>query len=112
MALDISKAFDRVWHASLLHKLMPYRISGQIFGFISSFLRNRQLQLVLDGKISQKYPVNAGSSSKALLGPTLFLLYINELSDDVISNIAIYANDTYFGRCSSELAQLVPLPFS
>ena len=60
VALDISKAFDKVWHASQLHKLMPYGISGQIFGLISSFLRNRQLQLVLDGKISQKYPVNAG----------------------------------------------------
>ena len=48
VALDISKAFDRVWHAGLLHKLKSYGISGQIFGLISSFLRNRQLQVVLD----------------------------------------------------------------
>ena len=41
LALDISKAFDRVWHASLLHKLKSYAISGQIFGLISSFLSNR-----------------------------------------------------------------------
>ena len=60
VALDISKAFDRVWHAGLLHKLKCYGISGQIFGLISSFLSNRQLQVVLDGKSSQKYPVNAG----------------------------------------------------
>ena len=48
-ALDISKAFDRVWHAGLLHKLKSYGISGQIFGLISSFLSNRRLQVVLDG---------------------------------------------------------------
>ena len=52
VALDISKAFDRVWHAGLLHKLKPYGISGQIFGLISSFLNNRQLQVVLEGKSS------------------------------------------------------------
>ena len=57
VALDISKAFDRVWHAGLLHKLKSYGISGQIFGLISSFLSNRRLRVVLDGKSSQKYPV-------------------------------------------------------
>ena len=54
VALDISKAFDRVWHAGLLHKLKSYGISGQIFGLISSFLSNRQLRVVLDGKSSQE----------------------------------------------------------
>ena len=48
--LDISKAFYRVWDAGLLHKFKSYGISGQIFGLISSFLSNRQLQVVLDGK--------------------------------------------------------------
>ena len=60
VALDISKAFESVWHADLFHKLKSYGISGQIFGLISSFLSNRQLQVVLDGKSSQEYPVNAG----------------------------------------------------
>ena len=50
VVLDISKAFNRVWDAGLLHKLRSYGISGQIFGLISSFLSNRQLQVVLDGK--------------------------------------------------------------
>ena len=48
--LDISKAFDSVWHAGLLHKLKSYGISGQIFGLISSFLSNRWFRVVLDGK--------------------------------------------------------------
>ena len=59
VAFDISKAFDRVWHACLLHKLKSCGISVQIFGFIFSFLSNRRLRLVLDRKSSQEYPVNA-----------------------------------------------------
>ena len=100
VALDISKAFDRIWHAGLLHKLKSYGISGQMFGLISSFLSNRQLRVALDGKTSQEYPVNAGVPQGSVLGPTLFLLYINELPDDVIFNIAIYADDTtLYSKC-------------
>ena len=50
VALDISQAFDKVWHAGLLHKPKSYGISGQIFDLISSFISNRQLQVVLNGK--------------------------------------------------------------
>ena len=89
MALDISKAFDRFWHAGLLHKRKSYGISDQIFSLISSFLSNRRLRVVLDGKSSQEYPVNVGVPEGSILGPTLFLLYINDLPDDVICNIAI-----------------------
>ena len=88
MALDISNASDRVWHAGLLHKLKCYGISGQIFDLISSFLSNRVLRVVLDGKSSQEYPVNAGVSQGSILGPALFVFYINDLPDDVICNIA------------------------
>ena len=63
VALDRSKAFDRVWHAGLLYKLTFYEISGQILGPIFSFLSNRQLRVVLDGKSSQEYPVNPHSNS-------------------------------------------------
>ena len=94
VALDISKAFDRVWHAGLLHKLTSSGILGQICGFISSFLSNRRLQVVLDGKSSQEYLVNPGVPQGSILDPTLFVLYINDLPDDVICNIDIYADDT------------------
>ena len=94
VALDISKAFNRVWHGGLLHRLNSYGISGQIFGLISSFLSYKWLRVVLNGKSSQVYPVKAGVRQGSIFGPTLFLLYINDLPDDVICNVAIYADDT------------------
>ena len=112
MALDISKAFDRVWHAGLLHKLKFSGISGQIFSLISSFLSNRRLRVVLDGKSSQEYPVIAGVLQGSILGPTHFLLYINDLRDDVICDIDIYADDTtLYSRCdqASDLLQQLEL---
>ena len=95
VALDISKAFDRVWHAGLPHKLTSYGISGQVFGLISSFLSKRWLWVVLDGKSSQEYQVNYGVLQGSILSPRLFLLYINDLPDDVICDIAIYADDNF-----------------
>ena len=94
VALDISKAFDRVWQAGLLHKLKSYGISSQIFSLISSFLSNRRLRVFLDGKSSQEYPVNGDVPQGSILRPTLFLLYINDLPYGVIYDIAIYADDT------------------
>ena len=67
---------------------------------------------VLDGKSSQEYPVNAGVPHSSVLGPTLFLLYINDLTDNVISNIAIYADDTtFYSKCdqTSDLWQQLEL---
>ena len=92
VALDIYKTFKRVWYDGRLHKLRSYGISGQIFDFISSFFSNKQLWVVPDRKSSEKYPVNVGVPQGSILGPTLFLLYINDLPGDI--NMAIYADDT------------------
>ena len=94
VALDILKAFDRVCHASLLLKLKCYGVSGRVFGLISCFLSKRRFWVVLDGTSSQELPINAGIPQGSILGPTLFLLYITDLPDNVICNIAIYADDT------------------
>ena len=61
VALVTSKISDKVWHDGLLHKLKSYRISSQVFDIISSFLSNRRLEVILDGKSSQEYPVTAGA---------------------------------------------------
>ena len=71
-----------------------------MFGLISSFLSNRRPRVVLDGKSSQEYPVNVGVPQGSIVGATLFLLYINDLPDNVICDIAIYADDTtLYSKC-------------
>ena len=74
-----------------IHKLKSHGISGQNFDLISSFLSNRHLRMVLGGKSSQEYPDNAGVPHGSILRPALFLQYTNDILDDVICNIVIYA---------------------
>ena len=108
----ISKAFGRVWHACFLPKLKSYGVSGQIFGLISTCFCNRQLQVVLDGKSSKEYPVNAGVRQGSILRSILLLLYINYPPDDIICNTAIYADDTtHCSKCgqTSDLWQQLEL---
>ena len=72
-----------------------------MIGLISSLLSNRQLRVVLDGKSSQEYLANAGVPQGSILPPTLFLIYITDLLDNVIYNIAIYADDTnLYSKCN------------
>ena len=103
VALDISKAFDRIWHVGLPYKLKSFGslVSSQAFGLISSFLSNRWLQVVLDGSSSQEYPINAGVP-QGFIVPTLFLLYINDLPDDVICKIGVYADTILYSMCDQE----------
>ena len=103
VTLDISKAFDNVWHADLLQKHKSYGISGQIFSYIFSFLSNRRLRVVLDGKSSQEYPVNAGVPQGSIHGPKLFQLYINDSHENVACDVHTYTDDTtLYSKCDQE----------
>ena len=79
VALDIFKAFGRIWRAGLLHKPKSCVISGEIFALNSSFLSNIWLPVVLDGEFSQEDPVNAAFPQGFILRRALFLLYNNDL---------------------------------
>ena len=93
--LDISKAFDTVWHSGLLHKLQNIGVEGDMIKIIKSFLSDRQQRVTIDGKNSDWEDVQAGVPQGSLLGPLLFLVYINDLVDIVESEIRIFADDTF-----------------
>ena len=104
VALDISKAFDKVWHKGLILKLSRNGISGNVLGIIESFLSNRSLNVVINGQTSKAHSINAGVPQGSLLGPTLFLLFINDLPNHIIrSLVSVYADDTtLYGRTSKD----------
>ena len=88
--LDISKAFDKVWHDGLLFKPKNYGISGSIFKIIKDFLANRQQRVVLNGKSSCWSSITASVPQGSVLGSLFFLLYINDLVDNISSEAKLF----------------------
>ena len=92
--LDISRAFDKVWHEGLLFKLKLNSISGNLLDVITNFLYQRKQRVVLNGQHSSWTNVQAGVPQGSILGPLFFLIYINDLSDGLNSNPKLFADDT------------------
>ena len=92
--LDFSKAFDKVNHLKLLYKLQVHGVQGKTLGWIESFLVGRSQTVVLDGESSDELPVLSGVPQGSVLGPILFLLYINDLPENVQSQVRLFADDT------------------
>jgi hypothetical protein len=91
--LDFSKAFDRVPHQRLLLKLKHYGITGNIYNWIASFLTARTQKVVLEGECSTSAQVLSGVPQGTVLGPLLFLLYVNDIPSYVSSKIRLFADD-------------------
>ena len=96
--LDISRAFDRVWHSGLLFKLKQIGIEGQALDIVKDFLTNREQRVVIDGQFSEWAPITAGVPQGSILGPLLFLVYINDITEVISSDIRIFADDTFIFR--------------
>ena len=88
------QAFDKVSHSLLLHKLEHYGIRGNINSWIASFLYNRTQAVVVDGKSSTHIDVESGVPQESVLGPSLFLLYINDMPEGIKSTVRLFADDS------------------
>ena len=96
--LDFSKAFDTVPHKKLLHKLCAYGVRGNLHTWISNFLCNRKMKVIIDGESSSETAVLSGVPQGTVLGPLLFLVHINDLPDCVKSSVRLFADDCLLYR--------------
>ena len=92
--LDISKAFDKVWHEGLIFKLKQNGISGKLLKFFESYLYNRKQRVMINGSYSDYANIESGVPQGSVLGPLLFLVYINDLDKYIKSNVKFFADDT------------------
>ena len=91
--LDFSKAFDKVTHNRLKHKLDFYGIQGNLLGWLESFLSNCTQKIAVDGTYSPCSAVISGVSQGSVLDPILFLLYINDITTNIHSQLRLFADD-------------------
>ena len=92
--LDISKAFDRVWHEGLIYKLVRCGVSRKLLLLLKSFLLSRKQRTVLNGQVSTWGNISTGVPQRSILGPLLFLIYINDLTTNLKCSVKLFADDT------------------
>ena len=90
----LSKAFDRVWHEGLLYKLKQNGIEGNLLRWFSSYLGNRKQKVIIGGSSSTFKYVQSGVPQGSILGPLLFLIYVNDMTKDLQADIHQFADDT------------------
>ena len=92
--LDISKAFDKVWHKNIIFKPKQNGIPGKLLSVLSDFLKDRKQRVSLNGQVSSWTGVNAGVPQGSILSLLLFLVYINDLGDGLSSSAELFTDDT------------------
>ena len=92
--LDISKAFHNVWHYGLIYKRKSYGVENELLNLIQNYYTNRQQIILLNGRTSKWTDILAGVLHGSILGPLLFLIYINDWSDGLKSICNTFADDT------------------
>ena len=92
--LKSGQSFDKVWHEGLLYKLKSIGISRELHKLLENYLLGRLQRVILNGQISSWRPVLAGVPQGSILGPLLFLVYINDLPNGLKSNEKLFADDT------------------
>jgi hypothetical protein len=91
---DISKAFDRVWHKGLLFKLKQSGISGNLLNWFKNYLSGRSQRVDINGLNSGWLSINAGVPQGSILEPVLFIIFINDIVQDIDAQIKLFADDT------------------
>ena len=103
--LDISAAFDKVWHNGLIAKLSQIGVDGLLLDLFKSYLSDRKQCVIVDGEKSTLVEVKAGVPQGSRLGPLLFIIYINDIINDLESEIMIFADDTTLLASGSDPAE-------
>ena len=103
---DFSKAFDKVWHRGLLHKMKAYGITGKLVDWFSSYLKDRRQQVVIKNNSSTYCEISAGDPQWSVLDPLLFIIYINDIADKLVSLSRLFADNTSFGYSDQDTMQL------
>lgn len=103
---DFSKAFDKVWHKGLMCKLDSYGISGNLVNWFKSYLLDRRQKVILNTSSSNSCSLSAGVPQGSVLGPLLFIIYINDIAGNLTSLCRLYADDTSFSYSDSDREQI------
>ena len=89
----MSKAFDKVWHKGIVHKLKCKGVSCSNIRWFESYLEGRQQRVVIDGSFSDYQPVKAGVPQGSILAPLIFLVQIDDISQNIISDVHLFVDD-------------------
>ena len=96
--MDFMKAFDKVLHRRLLHKMHRYKISEKVIKWVKNFLSNRLQKVIVNGAESKCHNATSGIPQGSVMGPILFVIYINDMPEMVESATYLFADDTKFFR--------------